>query len=97
MENVKKELEVVMFDLGQIISRAQNSRRVMEIALNEDHMADEEGVSPIKRLKNSIEYVTDSKHDFDSIADDVKEVLSALTDLLDDIEYESIANAAKKG
>lgn len=97
MENIKKELEVVMFDLGQIVSRAQNSRRVMEIALNEDHMADEEGVSPVKRLKGAVEYITESKHDFDRIADDVKEVLQGLTDLLDDIEYDSIATTAKRG
>jgi peptidoglycan hydrolase CwlO-like protein len=46
------------------------------------------------KINSLFEYLEDAKNDIDRLKDDIKEAKKHLTNLLDDVEYESVRQKA---
>ena len=46
------------------------------------------------KINSLFEYLEDAKNDIDQLKDDIKEAKKHLTNLLDDVEYESVRQKA---
>jgi len=64
-----------------------------ERGINVNHSSDFSW-SDEDKLKSLFEYLEDAKNDIDQLKDDVKVIKDYLTNLLDDVEYESIRQKA---
>ncbi len=95
MENIIKQIREIESDLHTVISRAEGYRNDVERGINVNHTC-EGDMSWTKQDKiNSLfEYLEDAKNDIDRLKDDIKEAKKHLTNLLDDVEYESVRQKA---
>jgi hypothetical protein len=91
MENLIKDIEAIKYDVLTLINRAEGYRQDADRGVNVNHTAKEEGYSNEKIAENLFEYLTDAIHDIDRMRDDMKEIMEHLTNLVDSVEYESIA------
>jgi len=95
MENIIKQIRDIESDLHTVINRAEGYRNDAERGINVNHTC-EGDMSWTKQDKiNSLfEYLEDAKNDIDRLKDDIKEAKKHLTNLLDDVEYESVRQKA---
>ena len=95
MENIIKQIKEIESDLHTVINRAEGYRNDAERGINVNHTC-EGDMSWTKQDKiNSLfEYLEDAKNDIDRLKDDIKEAKKHLTNLLDDVEYESVRQKA---
>ena len=95
MEKIIRDIKDIEDDIDKIISRAEEYRKDAERGINVNHTC-EGDLSWTKQDKiNSLfEYLEDAKNDIDRMKDDLKVVKDYLTNLLDDVEYESIRQKA---
>ena len=95
MEIIIKQIKEIDSDLHNVICRAEKCRQDAERGINVNHTC-EGDMSWTKQDKiNSLfEYLEDAKNDIDQLKDDVKVIKDYLTNLLDDVEYESIRRKA---
>ena len=95
MENIIKQIRDIESDLQTVINRAEGYRNDAERGINVNHTC-EGDMSWTKQDKiNSLfEYLEDAKNDIDRLKDDIKEAKKHLTNLLDDVEYESVRQKA---
>ena len=95
MENIIKQIRDIESDLQTAVCRAEEYRNDAERGINVNHTC-EGDMSWTKQDKiNSLfEYLEDAKNDIDRLKDDVKVIRDYLTNLLDDVEYESIRRKA---
>jgi len=95
MENIIKQIRDIESDLHTVINRAEGYRNDAERGINVNHTC-EGDMSWTKQDKiNSLfEYLEDAKNDIDRLKDDIKEAKKHLTNLLDDVEYESVRQRA---
>lgn len=95
MENIIKQIRDIESDLHTVINRAEGYRNDAERGINYNHTC-EGDMSWTKQDKiNSLfEYLEDAKNDIDRLKDDIKEAKKHLTNLLDDVEYESVRQRA---
>ena len=95
MEKIIRDIKDIEGDIDKIISRAEEYRKDAERGINVNHTC-EGDLSWTKQDKiNSLfEYLEDAKNDIDQLKDDVKVIKDYLTNLLDDVEYESIRRKA---
>jgi uncharacterized protein YpuA (DUF1002 family) len=91
MEKIIRDIKDIEGDIDKLISRAEEYRKDAERGINVNHTC-EGDLSWTKQDKiNSLfEYLEDAKDDIDRMKDDLKIVKDYLTNLLDDVEYESI-------
>jgi uncharacterized protein YpuA (DUF1002 family) len=91
MEKIIRDIKDIEGDIDKLISRAEEYRKDAERGINVNHTC-EGDLSWTKQDKiNSLfEYLEDAKDDIDRMKDDLKVVKDYLTNLLDDVEYESI-------
>jgi len=91
MEKIIRDIKDIEGDIDKLISRAEEYRKDAERGINVNHTC-EGDLSWTKQDKiNSLfEYLEDAKNDIDRMKDDLKVVKDYLTNLLDDVEYESI-------
>ena len=91
MEKIIRDIKDIESDIDKLISRAEEYRKDAERGINVNHTC-EGDLSWTKQDKiNSLfEYLEDAKDDIDRMKDDLKVVKDYLTNLLDDVEYESI-------
>ena len=95
MENIIKQIREIESDLQTVVCRAEKCRQDAERGINVNHTC-EGDMSWTKQDKiNSLfEYLEDAKNDIDRLKDDIKEAKKHLTNLLDDVEYESVRQRA---
>jgi len=95
MENIIKRIRDIESDLQTAVCRAEEYRNDAERGINVNHTC-EGDMSWTKQDKiNSLfEYLEDAKNDIDRLKDDIKEAKKHLTNLLDDVEYESVRQKA---
>ena len=95
MENIIKQIKDIESDLQTVVCRAEKCRQDAERGINVNHTC-EGDMSWTKQDKiNSLfEYLEDAKNDIDQLKDDIKESKKHLTNLLDDVEYESVRQKA---
>jgi len=91
MEKFIRDIKDIESDIDNLISRAEEYRKDAERGINVNHTC-EGDMSWTKQDKiNSLfEYLEDAKNDIDRMKDDLKVVKDYLTNLVDDVEYESI-------
>ena len=95
MEKIIRDIKDIEGDIDKIISRAEEYRKDAERGINVNHTC-EGDMSWTKQDKiNSLfEYLEDAKNDIDRMKDDLKVVKDYFTNLVDDVQYESIRQKA---
>jgi uncharacterized protein YpuA (DUF1002 family) len=91
MEKMIRDIKDIESDIDKIISRAEEYRKDAERGINVNHdRKDDFSWSTENQVESLFEYLEDAKDDIDRMKDDLKVVKDYLTNLLDDVEYESI-------
>ena len=93
METIIKQITSIDRDLHSVICRAEDYRKNAERGINVNHSSDFSW-SKEDKLESLFCYLEDAKNDIDQLKDDVKVIRDYLTNLLDDVEYESIRRKA---
>lgn len=95
MEEIIRDIKDIEGDIDKIISRAEECRKDAERGINVNHTRkDDFSWSTEDKVESLFEYLEDAKNDIDRMKDDLKVVKDYLTNLLDDVEYESIRQKA---
>jgi len=95
MESIIKELEALAYDLKVLKASLSECKRDCDHGLRFDEQADHEGQTKEFRLGALFGRLEDARHDFDRRTDEVREIEDRLLDLIDKVEYEEVATAAK--
>ena len=93
METIIKQIKEIDSDLHNVICRAEKSRQDAERGINVNHSSDFSW-SKQDKINSLFEYLEDAKNDIDQLKFDVDVIKDYLTNLLDDVEYESIRQKA---
>ncbi len=95
MEKIIRDIKDIEGDIDKLISRAEEYRKDAERGINVNHARkDDFSWSTEDQVESLFEYLEDAKDDIDRMKDDLKVVKDYLTNLLDDVEYESIRQKA---
>lgn len=95
MEKIIRDIKDIESDIDKLISRAEEYRKDAERGINVNHdRKDDFSWSTEDQVESLFEYLEDAKNDIDRMKDDLKVVRDYLTNLLDDVEYESIRQKA---
>ena len=95
MEKFIRDIKDIESDIDKIISRAEEYRNDAERGINVNHdRKDDFSWSTEDQVESLFEYLEDAKNDIDRMKDDLKVVKDYLTNLLDDVQYESIRQKA---
>lgn len=95
MEKIIRDIKDIESDIDKLISRAEEYRNDAERGINVNHdRKDDFSWSTEDQVESLFEYLEDAKNDIDRMKDDLKVVKDYLTNLLDDVEYESIRQKA---
>lgn len=95
MEIIVKELEALAYDLKVLKASLSECKRDCDRGLHFDEQANHEGQTKDFRLAALFGRLGDAYHDFDRRIDEVREIEDRLLDLIDKVEYEEVATAAK--
>ena len=93
--DIVKELEALAFDLRGLKATLSENKRDADRGLRFDNSAYLENQSKDFRLAHLFEVLSDAFYDFDRRLDEVREVEERLLDLIDKVEYDTIATQAK--
>ena len=91
-----KELEALAYDLRGLKATLSENKRDADRGLKNDESFALDDQSKDFRLAHLFEVLADAFHDFDRRLDEVREIEERLLDLIDKVEYDSIAQTAKK-
>jgi len=94
MEKIIRDIKDIEGDIDKLISRAEEYRKDAERGINVNHTCEGDLSWHAKKINSLFEYLEDAKDDIDRMKDDLKVVKDHLTNLLDDVEYESIRQKA---
>ena len=95
MENIIKQIREIESDLQTVVCRAEKCRQDAERGINVNHTCEGDmSWSKQDKINSLFEYLEDAKNDIDQLKDDIKEAKKHLTNLLDDVEYESVRQRA---
>ena len=92
---VVKDIQDIMYDLKQTQSRLEQYITDADRGVNVNHVSKLEGYPKDKTIENLFSYLIDAKNDMDLIKDSMKEIYSKLADLVDVVEYETIAEKVR--
>lgn len=95
METIIKDLEALAYDLKVLKASLSECKRDCDRGLHFDEQANREGQTKDFRLAALFGRLGDAYHDFDRRIDEVREIEDRLLDLIDKVEYEEVATAAK--
>ena len=91
MEKIIRDIKDIEGDIDKLISRAEEYRKDAERGINVNHTREGDmSWTEQDKINSLFEYLEDAKNDIDRMKDDLKVVKDYLTNLLDDVEYESI-------
>ena len=96
MEIITKELEALAYDLKVLKASLSECKRDCDRGLHFDEQANHEGQTKEFRLAALFGRLGDAYHDFDRRIDEVREIEDRLLDLIDKVEYDTIAQTARK-
>jgi len=91
-----KELEALAYDLRGLKATLSENKRDCDRGLHFDESAAREDQSKTFRLSALFGRLGDAYHDFDRRLDEVREIEERLLDLIDKVEYDTIAQTARK-
>lgn len=91
-----KELEAIMYDIKLIISDAETCRSEIDRGINVNASPEYEETNLRKTVENLLEYLIDAKHDMDRLRDKMLDVHTNLGSSLEEMEYENLAQKAKR-
>ena len=95
MEKIIRDIKDIESDIDKLISRAEEYRKDAERGINVNHTREGDmSWTEQDKINSLFEYLEDAKNDIDRMKDDLKVVRDYLTNLLDDVEYESIRQKA---
>ena len=94
METIIRQIKEIDSDLHNVICRAEECRKDAERGINVNHSSDFSW-SKQDKINSLFDYLEDAKNDIDQLKDDVKVIKDYLTNLLDDVEDESIRQKAR--
>lgn len=92
---VIKDIQDIMYDLKQTQSRLEQYITDADRGVNVNHDAMLEDYPKAKTIGGLFSYLIDAKNDMDLIKDSMKGIHSKLADLVDVVEYETIAKKAR--
>lgn len=92
---VIKDIQDIMFDLKQTQSRLEQYITDADRGVNVSNVSKQEGEPKAKTIDTLFYYLIDAKNDMDLIKDSMKEIHSKLADLVDVVEYETIAEKVR--
>ena len=95
MANVIKDIELVLFDVTRTICNIEEYKKDLDRGVNVNATHEFEGVTNAQKVESLLEYATDAVHDMDEVRDQLKSIQNLLEGLLDDVEFEQVANKAK--
>ena len=95
MANVIKDIELVLFDVSRTICNIEEYKKDLDRGVNVNATHEFEGVTNAQKVESLLEYAVDAVHDMDRVRDQLKSIQNLLEGLLDDVEFEQIANKAK--
>ena len=95
MEIITKDLEALAYDLKVLRASLSECKRDCDRGLHFDEQANHEGQTKEFRLAALFGRLGDAYQDFDRRIDEVGEIEDRLLDLIDKVEYEGVAAAAK--
>ena len=96
MEIITKELEALAYDLKVLKASLSECKRDCDRGLHFDEQANHEGQTKDFRLAALFGRLGDAYHDFDRRIDEVREIEDRLLDLIDKVEYDTLAQTARK-
>ena len=94
MEMIMKDLNDIIFDVKQAVSRAGEYRQDIDRGINVNHTSQQEGASKTKTIENLFDYLIDAKHDMDRVKEDLQDIHSKLDDLMEMLDYERVRQEA---
>ena len=95
---VVKDIQDIMYDLKQTQSRLEQYITDADRGVNVSNMSKQENEPKAKTIETLfyyLNYLIDAKNDMDRIKDSMKEIHSKLADLVDVVEYETIAEKVR--
>jgi hypothetical protein len=93
--DIIKELEALAYDLRGLKATLSENKRDCDRGLKFDNTAHLEDQSKDFRLASLFTWLGDAYHDFDRRLDEVREIEERLLDLIDKVEYDTLAQTAK--
>jgi len=95
MEKIIRDIKDIEGDIDKLISRAEEYRKDAERGINVNHTCEGDmSWTEQDKINSLFEYLEDAKNDIDRMKDDLKVVKDYLTNLVDDVQYESIRQKA---
>jgi hypothetical protein len=94
--DIIKELEALAYDLRGLKATLSENKRDADRGLKNDESFALEDQSKDFRLASLFSWLGDAYHDFDRRLDEVREIEDRLLDLIDKVEYDTIAQTARK-
>lgn len=94
MEMIMKDLNDILFDVKQAVSRAGEYRKGIDRGINVNHTSQQEGVPKAKTIENLFSYLIDAKHDMDRVKEDLQDIHCKLDALMEMLDYERVRKEA---
>ena len=92
MENILAELKAIMQDAHDASARAGEYKQDIDRGINVNHTPEyDTSVTKQDKINSLFEYLVDAKDDMDRVRDSIKDIHKKLDDLLELVEYETIA------
>jgi len=92
---ITKDIQDIMFDLKQTQCILGQYIEDADRGINVNHVSKLEGYPKDKTIENLFSYLIDAKNDMDRIKDSLKEIHAKLDDLVDVVEYETLAEKVR--
>jgi hypothetical protein len=92
---ITKDIQDIMFDLKQAQCNLEQYITDVDRGINVNHVNKFEDYPKAKTIENLFSYLIDAKNDMDRIKDSLKEIHAKLDDLVDVVEYETLAEKVR--
>jgi hypothetical protein len=92
---ITKDIQDIMFDLKQTQCNLEQYITDVDRGINVNHVNKLEDYPKAKTIENLFSYLIDAKNDMDRIKDSLKEIHAKLDDLVDVVEYETLAEKVR--
>lgn len=92
---ITKDIQDIMYYLKQTECILEQYITDVDRGINVNHVNKLEDYPKAKTIENLFSYLIDAKNDMDRIKDSLKEIHAKLDDLVDVVEYETLAEKVR--
>jgi hypothetical protein len=92
---ITKDIQDIMYYLKQTQCNLEQYITDVDRGINVNHVNKLEDYPKTKTIENLFSYLIDAKNDMDRIKDSLKEIHAKLDDLVDVVEYETLAEKVR--